>query len=405
MFALSILGLLPDASYPQPFPRPYVEGFQALQAGDLPRAISLMREAVGAMPDSAPIHSDLGTAYYRQGDFEQAVREYTAATKLDPANPVYHNNLATALIRRNRPEEALKSVRAALKSRPGWQDALMNRGVVLLMLGRYAEAETVLRRVTDPGLRILCNLALSQYRQSKWDEALKTVEQSLRLPQKEDWRKVLLAFRDQIRSAKPASGRERTGFSFALKGGYVDRRLSSDYFDTTRSIQAFEADDFNTFSVEGEGDYRFSRYFSLSGSIGYFDGEETGLNKTTTTGVLLKGSVAFDVLYGLLTLKGHYPVGRFDFYGGAGVGWYNAKRKVRLANLVPEVAKKAREDRTFSNVGFHGVGGVAVRLGSGFFLLGEIRGFRARFDSDVNAKDDTLDLGPLMYLGGVGYRF
>lgn len=405
LFALALIGLLTRPSFPETFPRTYLQGFRALQEGNLARAIVLLEEAVGAMPESAALHSDLGTAYYRRGDFSRAAREYATAAQLEPKEAIYHNNLAAALIRQDQPHKALEAVRAALLLRPDFQDAIVNHGVILLRLDRYAEAEEVLRRVTTPRLQTLCNLALSQYRQAKYDEALKAVDRALALPEEGEKKTVLRAFRDQILSVRSPAARALTGFSFAVKGGYVDRRRSSDYFDATEAIGAFKAEDFNSPAVEGEAEYRFSPYFSLSGSVGYFDGQETGLRKTTTTGVLLDGDVEFGVLYGLMTAKAHLPVRSVDFYVGAGTGWYNLKRKVRLANQVPEVAKNTREERNFSNVGFHGVGGVAVNLGSRLFLLGEVRGFRARFNDNVNAGDDTLDLGPLMYLGGVGLRF
>ncbi|MEE8110070.1 MAG: tetratricopeptide repeat protein [bacterium] len=405
LFTLVQLSLAVPPSFSQGFPRQYLEGLKTLQSGNLTRAIVMMEEALKTRPDSAPIHSDLGTAYYRQRNFDRATREYAAAAKLEPNEAIYHNNLASALIRQNKPEQAVKSVRAALRLRPGFQDAIMNQGVILLLQDRYAEAEATLKKITDPTLRSLCNLALAQYHQFKWEEALKNVSYALPRQKSEKERKVLLAFREQIRSLRPSSVRELTGFQIALKGGYVDRRISSDYFDTTESIGAFQAEDFNSFSVEGEAGYRVHRYLSFSGSIGYFDGKETGLNKTTTTGVLLSGDVEFKVFYGLVTLKAHLPVRFLDFYIGVGTGWYNLKRKVKLANQVPQVARNAKEERNFSNIGFHGVGGVAINLSPRFFLLGEVRGFRAQFDDGTNVNNDKLDLGPLMYLGGVGVRF
>ena len=101
----------------------------------------------------------------------------------------------------------------------------------------------------------------------------------------------------------------------------------------------------------------------------------------------------------------NWPVKRFDFYAGLGVGWYNLNREVKLTNAVSQVAIQASEDRNFSNVGYHGVGGGEFNINSRVLLLGELRGFYAVFDTNTNASDNSLNLGPLMYLGGLGVRF
>ena len=402
LFLLSTISVRPALS--EIFPIQYLDGFDALKAGKFPEAIRLMEQAVQAIPDSAAIHSDLGTAYYYHGNLGQASREFVAASKLDPKEPIYHNNLASALIRQRHLEQALKSVETALSLRPEFQDAILNRGVIMLMQNRFVEAEALFRKVSDPRLQAISNLALAQYRQAKWDEALRSVDRALAQYKDPGSQRSLALFRRQILELRPSEV-DRLGFSVAFKAGYVDRRNSSDYFDSTDAINAFNARDFNSVSYEGEASYRFHKYFSLSGSFGFFGGQQTSLNKTTTTGVLLEGDVKFKVFYGLVTAKFHWPVKMFDFYAGLGTGWYNLNREVKLTNAVPQIALRAKEDRSFGNVGYHGVGGVAFNIGSRVFLLGEVRGFRAEFNADINVGNEALNLGPLMYLGGLGVRF
>ncbi|MDP6086141.1 MAG: tetratricopeptide repeat protein [Nitrospinota bacterium] len=387
------------------FPKEYLDGFNALKAGKLAQAVRLMERVVQAMPDSAAIHSDLGSAYYFQGKLARASREFTAASKLDPGEAIYHNNLASALIRQQQLKQALESVQTALRLRSDFQDAILNRGVILLIQNRFAEAEKIFRKVSDPKLRALSNLALAQYQQAKWDEALRSVDRALAQYKDPGEQRSLQLFRRQILQARPAPGGDLIGLSLAVKGGYVDRQVSSEYFDSTAAIGAFDAKDFNSVSYESEAAYRFHKHFSLSGTFGYFGGQQTNLNKTTTTGVLLDGDVKFKTFYGLVTAKVHWPIKRFDFYAGLGLGWYNLNREVKLANGVSQVANQASENRNFSNVGYHGVGGGAFNISSRVFLLGELRDFYAVFDTNTNARDDKLNLGPFMYLGGLGVRF
>lgn len=402
-FAVSLL--LAVLATAEPFSQEYLDGLRALQADNLQEAARLLLKAAKAQPNSAAIHSDLGTVYYRQEKFAWAEAEYEAAVRLEPNQAIYHNNLASALIRLNQPEKAKASVEAALRLRADFEDALMNRGVLLLLEHRYAEAEALVQRIRDSRLRALSNLALSQYLQAKWDHALESVDWALAQNPSPERAHTLRRFREQILSMRPGIGERPFQFAAVVKMGYVHRVVSSDYFDSTKAIGAFDAQDFNSFVYEGEFSYRPHKHFSVSGSFGFFDGQETGLNRTTTAGSALQGDVKFKTFYGLVTGKAHYPVRMFDFYVGAGMGWYSLSREVRLTNQVPQVARSAREDKNFSNFGFHGVGGVAVNVTPRFFLLGEVRGFRAQFSDGTNAFEDELDLGPIMYLGGVGIQF
>jgi Flp pilus assembly protein TadD len=55
-----------------------------LSAGDLDGAISQFRSAVGAMPDYAPAHFELGLALQRKGQREEAEKELRRAGEIDP---------------------------------------------------------------------------------------------------------------------------------------------------------------------------------------------------------------------------------------------------------------------------------------------------------------------------------
>jgi tetratricopeptide (TPR) repeat protein len=59
-------------------------GKRLLNAGDLDGAISQFRSAIGAMPDYAPAHFELGLALRRKGDREEAEKELRRAGEIDP---------------------------------------------------------------------------------------------------------------------------------------------------------------------------------------------------------------------------------------------------------------------------------------------------------------------------------
>jgi tetratricopeptide (TPR) repeat protein len=59
-------------------------GRRLLNAGDIDGAISQFQTAIGAMPDYAPAHFQLGLALRQQGKTQEAQEEFQKATKLDP---------------------------------------------------------------------------------------------------------------------------------------------------------------------------------------------------------------------------------------------------------------------------------------------------------------------------------
>jgi tetratricopeptide (TPR) repeat protein len=59
-------------------------GKRLLSAGDLDGAISQFRSAIGATPDYAPAHFELGLALQQKGDKEEALKEFQKAAELDP---------------------------------------------------------------------------------------------------------------------------------------------------------------------------------------------------------------------------------------------------------------------------------------------------------------------------------
>ena len=59
-------------------------GKRLLNAGDLDGAISQFRSAVGAAPEYAAAHFQLGLALQRKGEKDEAAKEFRRASELDP---------------------------------------------------------------------------------------------------------------------------------------------------------------------------------------------------------------------------------------------------------------------------------------------------------------------------------
>ena len=92
-------------------------------AGDLPRAAGLMREAVALEAKNASYWNSLGMVLGAKGDLAEAERAFREAASLDATSPKYAYNLGLALQRQGKAEEAAALFRQTLRLRPDFADA------------------------------------------------------------------------------------------------------------------------------------------------------------------------------------------------------------------------------------------------------------------------------------------
>jgi tetratricopeptide (TPR) repeat protein len=130
----------------------------------LQEAIPYLEAAVRIDPDSAPAHTDLGSALARTGRLTEAIAQFKAAILLAPDAPIPHNNLGSALTEAGRLPEAIAEFQTALRLDPNYDEARRNlaaaqasgsaethasRGIALLKAsdssGAIAELESAVR--------------------------------------------------------------------------------------------------------------------------------------------------------------------------------------------------------------------------------------------------------------------
>lgn len=88
----------------------------------------------------ANLHAELGVLYLATGKIEEAIAEYRKALLVAPGFPDLRVRLATALREAGRLEEGLAELDTTLSRRPDMVQALAQRGIILYLLGRNAEA-------------------------------------------------------------------------------------------------------------------------------------------------------------------------------------------------------------------------------------------------------------------------
>jgi tetratricopeptide (TPR) repeat protein len=154
----------------------YIRLAQYIGAGDKDRAIDILKQAQGILPDnmairyelgkllllkreyngaiaefkeairidqkSAKAYLNLGSAYAQKGEFEAAKQGYLEALKLDPSYLKARFNLATILAAKN-PAESINQYLIIIRSDPTYANAYFNLGMVYDSIGRKQEAKAM----------------------------------------------------------------------------------------------------------------------------------------------------------------------------------------------------------------------------------------------------------------------
>jgi len=100
-------------------------------------ALQSFEKALALAPQLAEAHHNRGQALQTLGRPAEALESYDAAIALNSRHPLWHNNRGLVLAELNRPQDALASYDAALALKPDYVEALANRSVALLVMGRF----------------------------------------------------------------------------------------------------------------------------------------------------------------------------------------------------------------------------------------------------------------------------
>ncbi len=108
----------------------FAQANQALEAGDLERAITLLAEITQSSPELTAAQINLGIAYQRKGDLAQAEKALLAALERSPRHPVAQNELGIVYRRLGRFAEARARFETALSGHPEFHPARRNLAIL-----------------------------------------------------------------------------------------------------------------------------------------------------------------------------------------------------------------------------------------------------------------------------------
>ena len=103
-------------------------------------AVSCYRRSLALAPNYIDALNNLGTALVEQGKTDEAMTCFHRALELEPDCFAAHYNLSNAYVRKNQLDDALASCKRALELMPDHADAHAFQGMILIAVGRLAEA-------------------------------------------------------------------------------------------------------------------------------------------------------------------------------------------------------------------------------------------------------------------------
>lgn len=162
----------------------HLDGLSLHAMGRHSEALRRIDDAIAVKPLEPAFRVSAGAVAVAGGDAMAALGHYKCALELDPENADACNNLGVALRTLGRFTEAEVVLRQALRLRPDSAGAHINLGVVLRSLGRAEEAIAAFRKSVeiDPTLAAAHNnLGNVLKSQRRYDEALASLDQAVDL--------------------------------------------------------------------------------------------------------------------------------------------------------------------------------------------------------------------------------
>jgi tetratricopeptide (TPR) repeat protein len=143
----------------------FLGGLDALQKGELERALQLLAAAAGPRRDYFPAAFYLGAAFAALGRDRDAAGVWQLSMGATPRPAVVYPLAADARLRDNRPEAVVPILEPARRRFPSDPEIARRLGLAYVMTGKYAEAvplldEYLARNVNDQAALFAAVLAL-----------------------------------------------------------------------------------------------------------------------------------------------------------------------------------------------------------------------------------------------------
>ncbi len=178
--------------------------------GFVDEAARVLRAAMESHPEAPGLVRSLGVLLLKAGRTDAAADAFREAVRHDPSDVDAWINRGTALLLSGHTREAVGALREALELDPRRAEALNNLGVAYLALGQTKSAHVNIERAAKhlETPRIMLNVALVREASRDRPEALRAVEQVLRMKPKDS--EALAARKRLAPAGRPHGGKSST---------------------------------------------------------------------------------------------------------------------------------------------------------------------------------------------------
>lgn len=159
-------------------------GMSYLQCKQPENAITVFKDALSLVPNSAALQANLGIAYYENNQISKAKEKFKQALELDPQLLEAILGNATILIHEDQPEKALKILFDYAQNYPDEPVIKYNQAIAFYEMGMYADSIKLLQEyiAAIPNDAYAYNaLAVAQQKNNQLENALKSINKAIEL--------------------------------------------------------------------------------------------------------------------------------------------------------------------------------------------------------------------------------
>lgn len=205
-----------------------IRGRAALEAKRYTEAVTELRRAVAANPDSVTAHVNLGAALTQTGDLNGAMEQFEATLRIDPSNTSAHYNLAVLLANEDKHEQAIAHLQAVSSISPNDLGARFLLGQQLEKAARMDEAlsefSTIAEADPDNEAALIERVKLLQWKKQNKEALDALAKAHARYPQKTRTTAMLIS----LLAASP---------EYELRDGNRALKLAQSLYEATGSLE------------------------------------------------------------------------------------------------------------------------------------------------------------------------
>ena len=164
--------------------RVFQESIQLHQSGDLDKARKGYEHLLSKYPKSADLLNSLGTLNLQLGHNEKGCSLLQKSLQIDPNQSMTSFNLGNSYVIQKNFSEALKFFKITITNDPGYVEAYIKKGELLIDLKNYKEAIDCLKKaliLAPKNLKILNALGVGLLETGDTEDALKYFEQCIQI--------------------------------------------------------------------------------------------------------------------------------------------------------------------------------------------------------------------------------